>query len=136
MNGVIGPVGTDGGSGYNLAVFVGPFGELRAGPLPFDGAFVDGTSMRFVSDSGMSPAWNGWWANDFTPGQAGPLASISPSNALSSHAEAAPSWAVSSQRRVPHKSSSLSQKPRRPRAAKVAESNDVEPIIKPKKKAE
>jgi hypothetical protein len=136
MNGVIGPAGSDGGSGYSVAVFVGPFGELRAGPLPFEGGFVDGTSMPFVGDSGAAMGWNGWWANDFTLDRAQPLASSSRADASAGRGGIATTKTLANQRRVARKSSSLSQKARRPRAARVAESNDVEPIIKPKKKTE
>ena len=45
MNGVIGPVGVDDGSGINPYGFGGNVGEMRAGPLPMNGRLGAGNSL-------------------------------------------------------------------------------------------
>jgi hypothetical protein len=45
MNGVIGPVGLDGGSALNPYGLVGNAGDMRAGPLPVNGGLGAGNSL-------------------------------------------------------------------------------------------
>ncbi len=75
MNGVIGPVGVDDGSGINSYGFVSNVGDMRAGPLPLNGETGAGNS-RAQSDivmQGPGPMMNGWSDGEFDQFQMWPL---------------------------------------------------------------
>jgi len=67
MNGVIGPVGVDDGSGINPYGFVGNVGAMRAGPLPMNGGL--GANHSLAQSDGLMglPAFgmNGWPEGEF-----------------------------------------------------------------------
>jgi hypothetical protein len=144
MNGVIGVPDNDSGTAYSLTGVVGPFGEfrattfgeLRAGTLPLDAQLGAVRSEQTVGgwNSGSASAGVGWWESDFSPGRPRPVASISRSDASFRAGGNAPAKALASRRGVPRKETpALSQKARRARVARAADTSDVEPIVKPKK---
>jgi hypothetical protein len=71
MNGVIGPVGVDDGSGINPYGYVGNMGEMRAGPLPVNGGLGAGNSLTrsvgLVGEPGF--VMNGWPEGEFDESQ-------------------------------------------------------------------
>jgi hypothetical protein len=140
MNGVIGLAGfSPDGIASSQIGFVVPFGEMRAGPAPFDGAFDYGDSIFVdaLNAGAESPGWNGSRQNDAKPNQRKPSALTSQSTmrpGRSTDTSSARTDLDVSARPSAHKSSSLRQSSRRFRSVRAAESSDVEPIVKPKKK--
>jgi hypothetical protein len=75
MNGVIGPVGVDDGSGINPYGFAGNVGEMRAGPLPTNGGLGAGNSLAQTDMvmQGPESIGNGWPGGEFDESQTWPL---------------------------------------------------------------
>jgi hypothetical protein len=74
MNGVIGQPGLGGGRDYGQVALVGQSGELRAGPLPPDGA-LQGEDAFLIADAlnaSVAPE-DGWQEGDQVPAQTGRL---------------------------------------------------------------
>jgi hypothetical protein len=74
MNGVIGPVGLDDGSGINPYGFAGNIGEMRAGPLPVKGGPGAGNSLAESVGLEGEPGFvmNGWPEGGFGEFEAWP----------------------------------------------------------------
>jgi hypothetical protein len=105
MNGVIGPVGVDDGSGINPYGFVGSVGEMRAGPLPLNGGPGAGNS-RAQSDlvmQGPGSMMNGWPDGQFDQSQMWPLDVPNRSGASGGQRGKSSAKTVSRQRRAGRK---------------------------------
>jgi hypothetical protein len=121
MNGVIGPVGVDDGSGINPYGFVGNVGEMRAGPIPMNGGLGAGNSLaqNDVIMEGPAAVMNGGPEGAFDESQAWPLGMTNRSVASGGQRGKSSAKAVSRQRRTARK------------AATKSKSTATEPSIRP-----
>jgi hypothetical protein len=121
MNGVIGPVGVDDGSGINPYGFVGNVGEMRAGPIPMNGGLGAGNflAQNDVIMQGPAAVMNGGPEGAFDESQAWPLGMTNRSVASGGQRGKSSAKAVSRQRRTARK------------AATKSKSTATEPSIRP-----
>lgn len=121
MNGVIGPVGLDDGSGINRYASVGNVGEMRAGPLPMNGGLGAGNSLAQGVGVMGEPAFamNGWPEGAFDESQPWPLGVANRSVARAGQRGKSSAKAVSKQRRTARK------------AATKSKTDTTEPSVRP-----
>jgi hypothetical protein len=121
MNGVIGPVGVDDGSGINPYGFVGSVGEMRAGPIPMNGGLGAGNSLaqNDVIMQGPAAVMNGGPEGAFDESGAWPLGRTNRLVASGGQRGKSSAKAISRQRRTARK------------AATKSKSTATEPSIRP-----
>jgi hypothetical protein len=138
MNGVIGAPGFAGVSGHVPAGFVGPLGEMPAGDLPFDWRFGRDNTVAVgdVLNRGTRPSKvNGSQKRGSILNHPDPSPTASTSEMAPIGDEISATKSDAGAHPIARKSLSSRQKTRRPHSAKAADINDVEPIVKPKKKS-
>ncbi len=135
MNGVLDSSERD-NPGNRTATFGGISSDLRAGPLPPWDALATsaGTSARLTTE--FAPAWIQWDDGDGAPDQIGRRAiardSRAPVRSARQEAGTEPRSPKAHQRGG-RSSASVRDRAKRSRQARMAEANDVEPIVKSKK---
>jgi hypothetical protein len=112
MNGVIGPVGVDVGSGSNPYGFAGDVGQTRAGPLPMNMGLGAGNSLAQSDGLMGEPAFamNGWPEDSFDESQPWPSGVANRSVASGGQRGIRSAKAVSRQRRAARKAAATQPK--------------------------